>query len=277
MRDGFTLLELLVVVGIMGMLGVAATSGYSALQRGMTERGAVAVAASVLRTAQERAHVDRMPTAVYCYNRLLRQASGSDENGVVVGVMVAVRRSGRLSYVKGNLLYDEFADLDRTYDAVEDENDAKKGGGFRLFRFNGTESGGGRMEYSIVSDQIVRDTSSERVTLFSGAGRTGGRQVNLLSSAFLDLGTGRIKASDWNVGDGYGFVFNETQLPEGFIFGQSVPTSAGSISTPKVIVFDPDSDTEETVDVWRTRPGASGNPETVNKAGTASSDSKKAV
>jgi len=276
-RNGLTLLELLVVVGIMGMLGVAATSGYTALQRGMTERGAVAVASSVLRAAQERAHVDRMPTAVYCYNRLLRQAGGSEENGVVVGVMVAVRRSGRLSRVQGNLLFDEFADLDQMYDCVLSENDAKKGGGFRLFKFNGTESGGGRMEYSIVSDQVVRDTASERVTLYSGAGRTGGRDVSLLSSAFLDLGTGRIKASGWKVGDGYGFVFNETQLPEGFIFGQSVPTSAGSISTPEVIVFDPDSDNEETVDVWRTRPGASGNPEKVNKAGTASSDSKKAV
>ena len=96
-RAGFTLIELLVVVGIMGMLGVAATGGYAALQRGMEERSAVAVAAALLRSAQERAHVDRLPTVVFCYNRLVKAPTGEDENGVAVGVMTAIRRAGRLS------------------------------------------------------------------------------------------------------------------------------------------------------------------------------------
>ena len=40
MRRAFTLMELMVVVGIMAFLGVAATGGYNALQRGIAERGA---------------------------------------------------------------------------------------------------------------------------------------------------------------------------------------------------------------------------------------------
>lgn len=270
MRKGFTLLELLVVVGIMAMLGVAATSGYSALQRGIAERGATAVASSVLRAAQERAHVERVPTCVFCYNRLLKKPRGEDENGVVVGCMVAVRRSGRLSYVKGDLLFDEFADLDTTYETAEDEDEARKAGSFRLFRFDGAKPS--KMEYSIVSDMTVSDENAFPVTLFSHGGET-----NLFATAFLDIGGGSLSSSSWKVGDGYAFSFNETQLPEGFVFGQSVPTDPSKIVELKPIVFGPDSTQEEKVQIWATRPDASGSPKAVRKAGEASSDSSKAV
>jgi len=271
---GFTLLELLVVVGVMGMLGVAATSGYSALERGMAERSAVAVASAVLRAAQERANVDRMPTCVFCYNRLLKEPTGEDENGVAVGVMVAIRRSGRISYAKGDLLFDEFADLDTTYEPAEDENEAKKGGSFRLFRFGGAKPS--RMEYTIVSDRVICDDQAEMVTLFSGTGQPG-NQTNLFATAFLDVGGGTVSASSWKVGDGYAFVFAETQLPEGFVFGQSVPTNPKDISELTPIMFRPDSGSSETVPVWATRPDASGYPKAVRKAGDASCDSKEAV
>ena len=273
MRKGFTLLELLVVVGIMGMLGVAATGGYAALQRGMEERSAVAVAASLLRSAQERAHVDRLPTVVFCYNRLVKAPTGEDENGVAVGVMTAIRRAGRLSYVRGELLFDEFADLDSTYEWVDDRNDAQKGGSFRLFKFGGVKPS--RMEYSIVSDLIVRDETSEMVTLFSGAGN-GMSQTNLLSSAFYDLGGGT--AGGWSVGDGYAFEFAEVQLPNGFVFGNRVPTDPAQVSEADVIFFDPEVDkSSETVEIWSTKPDASGYPKAFKKAGTASADSEKAV
>ena len=71
-KRGFTLVELMLVVGIMAFLGVAATSGYNALQRGMAERGATAVASGILKAAKERALVDRVPTMVFCYNRMVR-------------------------------------------------------------------------------------------------------------------------------------------------------------------------------------------------------------
>lgn len=273
-QRAFTLLELLVVVGIMGMLGVAAAGGYAALQRGMEERGATAVAATLLRAAQERAHVDRLPTVVFCYNRLVKAPTGEDEDGVAVGVMTAIRRSGRITYVKGDLLFDEFADLDATYEWVEDKNDAQKGGSFRLFKFGGVAPS--RMEYSIVSDLIVRDEYSERVTLFSGAGN-GTLETNLLSSAFLDVGGGTISSSAWHVGDGYALEFAEVQLPDGFVFGKNVPSNPGQISELKPIVFDPDSDSTETVDIWSTKPNTSGYPQADKKAGTASADSTRAI
>ena len=79
MKRAFTLLELLTVVSIMALLGVASSSGYQAMVRGMRERGAVAGASAVLRGAKERACVDRVPTAVFCYNRMLREAGAASK------------------------------------------------------------------------------------------------------------------------------------------------------------------------------------------------------
>lgn len=276
MKRGFTLLELLVVVGIMGFLGTASIAGYNALQRGMAERSVTAVASTLLRAAQERAHVDRMPTAVFCYNRLLKEPTGDEDNGVVVGVMTAIRRSGRISYVRGNLLYDEFADLDSTYEAVDGENEAKKGGSFRLYRFDVSKlNGGNSMEYSIVSDRVVLSEDAEMLTLFSGTGN-GGNQTNLMTSAFCDLGGGT--ASGWQVGDGYALEFAETQLPAGYIFGTQVPNKAGDIKVIKTILFKPDDDRDEKVDIYPAKPDGSGWPKAGERAvGEASSDPKKAV
>ena len=61
--------------------------------------------------------VDRVPTAVFCYNRMLREAT-ADDNAVVVGEAVAIRRAGRITRAQGNYLYDEFGDLDRSYDRL---------------------------------------------------------------------------------------------------------------------------------------------------------------
>ena len=83
-RRGFTLLELLTAVSIMALLGVAASSGYNSLIRGMKERGAVAAASAVLRSARERAAVDQSPTVVFCYNRCMREAGGPAEVSAVV-------------------------------------------------------------------------------------------------------------------------------------------------------------------------------------------------
>lgn len=270
MKKAFTLLELLVVVAIMGMLGTAATSGYMALVRGMRERSAVTAASAVLRAASERARVDRVPTAVFCYNRLLK-APNSTENGVVVGMMTAIRRSGRLSYVAGPYLFDEFADLDNAYEMGEDENELKKGGGIRLYRFGGSTMN--KMEYSIISDRVLED-DEQLVTLFSGAGGNG--QTNLSMCAYYNMKKS-VNEPSWRTGDAYAFEFNEIQLPEGLIFGSRVPTSTDRDQLVDTIVFDPAQDANETVDVYSTKPDASGYPKQFEKAGTASSDSDKAM
>jgi prepilin-type N-terminal cleavage/methylation domain-containing protein len=282
MRKAFTLLELLVVVGIMGMLGVAATAGYSALVRGMTERGAVAAATGLLRAARERAQVDRVPTAVFCYNRLLRAAT-QDDNAVVVGVMTAVRRSGRLTYVKGTFLFDEFADLDRTYESSGNANELRNGSGFRLYKLNGKPSD---MQYSIVADRVLSDPQAEMAILFGGSdGATlDGEEIvknsyaELQSGAFVNLGKSQSEPGGWSVGDGYAFEFAEIQLPEGFIFGRKVPSTVGKDTFVEAFYFSPTTgDSNESIDIYWTRPNASGLPQPDEKAGEATAKSDTEV
>lgn len=274
MRKAFTLLELLVVVAIMGMLGVAASGAYSSLVRGMEERGAVAAASGILTAAKERAQVERVPTAVFCYNRLLKEPSKvNDENGLVVGVMVAVRRAGRLTDVQGDSLFDEFADLDVTYETTEDASDlgGDKASGMRLYRF-GSENM--KMQYSVVGDQILKSTRP--LTVFSGTAQNGA--TNVMMSAFYNLNKSDREPDGWEVGSAYAFEFAEFQLPEGYIFGTEVPSKAGTISEPKVLYFDPESDAEKTIDVYPTQPDTMGWPKTRSKkAGQATSDNKKGM
>ena len=132
MKRGFTLIELMTVVGIMAFLGTAATGGYNALQRGMAERAATDIATKMLAAAKERAIIDRVPTVVYCYNRLLREADSGDANAVVVGEMVAIRRAGRITRVRGQYLYDEFGDLDRSFEPIEEAGKLQDRKGLRL-------------------------------------------------------------------------------------------------------------------------------------------------
>ena len=266
-RTGFTLLELLVTIGIMAMLGIAASSGYHAVTRGMTERGVCASAAATLRAAKERAQIDRRHVAVFCYNRLLREPSDNGmEAGVVVGVMTAVRRIGRISAVKGRLLYDEFADLEHCYEC-KDESELQERGGVRLFKINDNVSA---MEYSLVADASYLDTTTQIYLPSSG------QTTNVWAGAYYDLG-GSDHGATWKVGDGYGIEFLEIQLPDGYIFGTDVPSSLGSVSSPTVINFDPEQDQNASVDIYSTKPNDSGMPSASgSKIGSAVAD-KSAV
>ena len=273
MRKGFTLIELLVVMAIMAMLGVAATGGYNALVRGMNERSAVAAASALLRSAKERATVDRVPTAVFCYNKLIKDTSGAeDENAVVVGVMTAVRRAGRITTVASPFLYDEFGDLDQTYESTDDVSELQKRRGMKLYRF--PPKTGGAMQYSIVADAVYKEDRDSRLSayLFSI-----GYETNVVGSAFYNLNKSSHEPSGWKAGTPYAFEIGELQLPYGFIFGTSIPSDVSSISTPTVIYFDPEDDRDETIEVNSTKPNASGMPELWRKAGTASSDEGKTV
>ena len=299
MRKAFTLMELMVVVGIMSFLGVAAVGGYNALQRGMAERGATAVVTTLLQAAKERAMIDRSPTVVYCYNRLVRAATEVD-NAVVVGEAVAVRRAGRVTRAQGNLIFDEFADLANSYDVADSESDAKEHKGMKLWRFGDNTIS--EMKYSVVSEAVVwedvpgttyrgwatggADETSQTVSgqtisgpedltdfKFDGGGGTGEGELNIRAYAFVNKGSSNFEPSSWQVGHGYGFEFANVQLPNDFTFGSgNVPSQVGDVSFVKALYFDPDSPgTDREVDIYFCRPDSGGNPKPDHKAGTATS------
>lgn len=279
MRRAFTLIELLAVIGIVGMLGVAAAASYGALVTGMRDRSACAAATAVLREACERARIDRLPTVVYCYNVCLKE-SKADDPGRVVGLMTAIRRVGRITQVKGRYLFDEFADLDQSYKKMDSEAELREMDGFRLFKYNDESSVQSRMQYSVVANAVYcKDYGSKpgdegELTIFSGGINN---RTNFFTSAFYNLGSSDREPSAWKVGDGYAAEFAELQLPEGYVFGQQLPTKSGAVSEVKAIRFDPDSSSSETVEIWMTRPNAQGVPKPARKAGQAYADDRKKV
>lgn len=258
-KRAFTLVELLVVVGIMAALATMSIGSYFAVVRGMADRGAIAAATSVIAMAQERARIDLQPTVVYFSNEIVQSrdhAKGTDL--VVAGVAVAVRRAGRITRVNGELLGDEFADLDRTYGIAESQN-TDDGDSFRLYKFD--FSG---MKYSTVSSEAVEDAVDNELYLvehpvnrnFRKAGGGSESENEILSYAFKRNG-GNFRG--WKVGDAYGYEFAKVRLPDNYIFGGSgdVPSNADPVKELSTVIKcypDSSADSLPTVTIYGKRP-----------------------
>lgn len=238
---GFTLIELLVVIGIMGLLGTVSVGGYNAMQRGMEERGVMQNVNTFIRTAYERAQIDRQPTAIYFWNETIR-SSTLDDNEIVVGRAVAVRRQGRISMVYGDLLVDEFADLEKSFPPLsQQENEGGSKGGSNdpganggsnvsddsgentMFLYKLDNQGGSvpRLERSVVLDEAQCRTVTEVYLQ--------GKPQDNVGSGELELWGFKIKDKNgvtWENGSAYGFEFAELTLPHNYIFGDNYSTTA---------------------------------------------------
>lgn len=216
MKRGFTLLELLVVIGIMAMMGAVTIAGYRQMKRGMEERSVMQNANQFIRSAYQRAQIDRQPVSIYFWNELLREQTDKTSQ-IVVGRAVAVRRAGRLTKVEGSYLYDEFGDLRFNSKMLNyDENSGATGSsssqsaGITFYKLNGNETS---VRKAIVKEMTVESVLSERLLL-------SGEPKEFKFYAFERLEG----ESDWKAGDAYGFEFAEITLPHGYIFGDDAPT-----------------------------------------------------
>ena len=235
MKKGFTLIELLTVMLIMGLMGTAAVGGYRAMQRGMEERGVMQNANAMIRAAYQRAQIDRLPTAIYFWNETIRGRT-ADENEVVVGKAVAVRRYGRLSNVIGNQLVDEFADLNLGYPLADgdDENDSTS---TTMYLYPMDDLSRVQSSSSLLRSQVrnkIQDASRNEMFL---TGPKGDDDPKISAWAFYCEDKGGV---DWKAGMAYGFEFMTIELPVGYIFGSSYSTSTDdSIRTAGTLVFKP--------------------------------------
>ncbi|MBE6395780.1 MAG: type II secretion system protein [Lentisphaerae bacterium] len=243
-KKAFTLVELLVVVGIMATMATMSIGGYFAIARGMADRGAISTATSLISLAQERSRIDLVPTAVYFYNEVIQtEDRNKGTEFVAAGVAIAVRCSGRISRVTGDLLGDEFADLDLTYGLAEDSGPSKSDT-FRLYRFNTR-----KMEYSSVYSEVVEDVVGNEAYLVEKPADRNFRKANgdsedpneLIVYSFRKAGDGN---ANWNVGDAYGYEFARIRLPDNYIFGSpsDVPSEKELVKVVnKVIECKPES------------------------------------
>lgn len=262
-RKAFTLLELLLVMAIMGFMGTVAVGGYRAMRRGMEERSVMQNVNQFIRSAYQRAQIDRQPVAVYFWNETLREETG-DEPIQVVGKAVAVRRSGRLTQVDTEWLYDEFGDLVpvRDTDGKVVTSSAKDSAGIYLYKLNGDEQSG-RMERSTVAEQPHSISLPSEPLVLSGM------EMARRRGWAWTYKPGGQNSVNWKVGTAYGFEFANLQLPANYLFGSSysksvrqpvegesdlhfsVSANSGSGATQGIAG-------KSTIDVYSLRPGASG-------------------
>ena len=185
---------------------------------------------AVIKTAYERAQIDRRPTVMYFWNETLR-AESEDENEIVVGKAVAVRQQGRLSQVAGDVLVDEFSDLNLAYatDTATDSegSEAEQGG-------DGSGDAGDNTMYLYCLDKLSPGNTKMRSIV---SARVTGSQVNEVflqgrpqdSDSESSYSGGKMKlwgfkvedanGVSWKTGSAYGFEFAELTLPHNYIFG----------------------------------------------------------
>ena len=125
MKKAFSLLELLVVIGIMGMMATLAISSYTSLTRGMNDRAALDLGKSVAEAALQRAKLDRKNTYLSLFDEVIKLDSEMSA-GIVAGVAIAVRPIGRITMVpESGLFCDEFGDLNQTFGTRDAEGEEK--------------------------------------------------------------------------------------------------------------------------------------------------------
>jgi len=276
-KNGFTLVELLLVVGIMGLMGTISVGGYRAMRRGMEERGTNKNVEQFINNARQRAMIDRQPTAVYFWNETRQDEKSDGGTLIVVGRAVAVRRAGRVSYIDNGkkCLVDEFGDL-KFHKAMdeegesEDDNEARDGIKSFIYKVNGDESGFKRYAAGQATMKAQAQNIAQMMTDPDWREKTADTEV-LAYGYYLPGGVG-----DWRVGDAYGFEFAEMTLPNNYIFGQDHSTDVKNpVKTVNTVLrFRPTGGAGGKIEVYPIRPNKQGEPAVSDKPiGTFSADS----
>ena len=230
----------------MGLLGTVSVGGYQQMRRGMEEKGVIQDVNTLIRAAYQRAQIDRQPTAVVFWNETLRGESdaGGDENMIVVGHAVAVRRSGRITAKVGSMLLDEFADLELSYQ-TDDGDDGSSGStdaGMYIYPMDNLSDveQSSSIRRSLVETKVyaqnvmpvyLSDAKSENISSVGGgkgssSGSTGGESTGRLKVYGFKIADAN--GVNWKQGMAYGVEFAHLVLPHGYFFGSGSAYSTSS-------------------------------------------------
>lgn len=241
-RSAFTLVELLVVIGLMAVLATVSVAGYSAANRGMADRGAIQSTVSTLRVAQQTCMIDRVPTKVLFFNQLLSSGGGTTSATLYQGTAIAIKQAGRITMDPGKgvgMLVDEFADWNQSYPTSGSSGSA----GMRLFRMTQSDESKDIDGCStIVNPYVTTKKILDDYMIQSGSGIRDWCEDHAPGNAVMwgfEVTSG--SAGDWKAGDPYGVEIARIDLPKGYIFGSTPPTGnklrAASVAA---VTFDPE-------------------------------------
>ncbi len=261
MKKGFTLVELLAVIGLMGLMGAIAIGGYSAVVRGMSDRAALDAAKGIIDAALQRAQLDRKNTYVYLYDEVVKVDSDMSA-GIVNGVAIAVRPVGRVSAVVGDLICDEFGDLANTYaslSAEEGSSDSEMEASASTMKLYSIP----QKDFALVKEGVFKTSVQVNRTLETPDGdsdetATGVSGEDWVNRGFYYYGFKRVGGgATFSAGDEYGQEFAVARLPPGYTFSSSVQMSGASNlgqQGGRIIELNPTDNASPGVTVYRRRP-----------------------
>ncbi len=225
-RQGFSLVELLAVMAIMALLTTLAVTSYFGAVRGMARRGAIKQVANTLLLARQRACMENSRVSVVFFNEVTG-VSASD----VTPSFVICKEIGRLSYVRGDYLVDEYNEIDKIF-GTQRFSDSYRGS-TRLYNLT---QGKWWQVYPWVESYALNGRHSASGNPFMRpAERLSGYSINAFAFR-SNNNVNNINKATWNVGDAYGIEAAPVgSLPRNFLFdslGQSVSSAITITFTP---------------------------------------------
>jgi len=232
---GFSLLELLAVMAIMALLSTLAVTSYFGAVRGMSLRSAKRHFESALVQARQRACIDGTRVSLMAYNEIVSYDDQGKDIEDMAACYVVCKEIGRISYVSGNYLFDEFADLGQLFNVGDSRStgNVMTEGGIRLYNLS-------RGTWTLVRPFVsTQEVGSAVQLLYTG------RSHRFKAYAFQkQQGTGVQSSGSgsgtWEVGDSYGIEVSPVQfLPKGFLFS-GLLDSESSLTDVKYVTFESD-------------------------------------
>lgn len=263
MKKAFTLVELLVVIGLMGLMGSIAVAGYSAVVRGMSDRAAIDAAKGVVDAAVQRANLDGTATYLYLFNEVTKIDSDMAP-GAASGLIIAVRPVGRISAVVNGLYCDEFADLQNSYRSLDSENETTsqsdaeaRAASMRIYSI-------ADQKYAMVKEGVFQEGPQYNSCLESGDGIDEWHSRKFYYYGFKRDTSGSSSGSEANAtfkaGQEYGKEFAEVRLPDGYTFSTDVNMSSRDNLGQhlfKVVKILPTGTSAPGIEVFRRKPDGS--------------------
>jgi type IV pilus assembly protein PilE len=208
-RRGFSLMELLAVMAIMGILATVAVTGYFSAVRSMTRRRAVSNFVATLQQARQRACIDGTRMAVVCYPE---NTQGTTPQA---SLYVVCKALGRVTSITGGQIGDEFTPLDSIFGAASDDKEKNEDYAFgsrRIYNLSTDKAGFLQVEGTVKPGDFGVLESGLTGEALSNTNRT-------LLWCFVPSGGGA-NTANFQIGDLYGIEASPVaSLPKNIYFG----------------------------------------------------------